>query len=145
MTTPVLVEAGHLGDPLRSPETEEFWRGCAEGVLLVQDCGACGSRQYPWGPVCRRCWSTDLAGTASSGHGVLWSYTVIDRAPDQDFAGSVPYVVALVELAEGPRMMARVVGVSEDSLRPGLPLRLAFARSASGATILPVFVAPDRS
>lgn len=140
-----LVDAGHLGDPQRSHEGEAFWRGCARGEFLIQECTSCRARQFPWGPVCRRCWSDQLAAIAATGRATLWSYTVIDRAPDQEFAAATPYVVALVQLAEGPRAMSRLVGASEESLRPGLALQVAFASSGPGETVLPVFIVDEDS
>jgi uncharacterized OB-fold protein len=87
-------------------------------------------------PLCPDCQSTELEWVASSGHGVVYSYTVVHRAPHPAFA--TPYVVAIVRLAEGFTMLANVE-CETSALRVGLAVRIAF-RAAAPDLSLPYFI-----
>ena len=91
--------------------TEPFWSGGLSGELRLQQCANCGHVRYPISRICPRCLSPDAAWAAMSGRGVVQSYIVFERAYHQAWAGQVPYVVALIELAEGPVLISNVVGV----------------------------------
>jgi uncharacterized protein len=101
-----------------------FWEGIAEGVLRVQRCGACGRYVFYPRAVCPYCASSKLDWVDASGGGRIHSYTVVHRAPPE-YRDEVPYVVALVELDEGVRMMARLVDVEPAAVRVDLPVEVA--------------------
>ena len=99
------------------PATElsrPFWEGCRAGELRLQHCGDCGRFQFYPRTVCSHCDSTALTWRAVSGNGRIASFTVVRRAIS--FAYDAPYVVALIDLEEGPRMMSSVVGVDPEAL-----------------------------
>jgi uncharacterized OB-fold protein len=75
--------------------------------------------------VCSHCWSTALVWRRPSGAGVLKTFSVVQRGSG-GFAALAPYVVALVELAEGPTMMTNVVGTDPERIAIGMDLRLDF-------------------
>jgi uncharacterized protein len=96
--------------PIPNADSREFWEAAARNELLLRHCTACGKPHFPPRHLCPHCWSEQLDWARSTGKAVVYSFTVMHRAPTPDFVGRVPYVVALVDLAEGPRMMANIVG-----------------------------------
>ena len=112
--------------PHPTPLTEPFWDGVREHKLLVQKCDGCAAlRQIPK-PWCPDCLSQDFTWTQLSGNGQVYSYTVMHRAPATSFQLDLPYVVALVELDEGVRMISNMVGCAPDQVRIGMPVKVVF-------------------
>lgn len=85
--------------------------------------------------LCPHCWSTELDWVQASGRGTVHSFSVIRRAPAQAFAAQVPYVVALVDLDEGPRMMSNIVGDDALQTRIGDPVAVCFEDRGDGAKL----------
>ena len=117
---------------------DEFHEGCRRGELLIQRCAACGRAQFYPRAYCGGCHGTALAWEAASGAATLYTYTVVRRAPSAEFADRVPYVLAIVELAEGPRLMSTVVDADPEEIEIGMPLTLGF-EDRGGDAPLPVF------
>ena len=90
------------------PTTEPFWAGCRERRLMIQRCEACGRHQFYPRPFCLTCESSDVAWVQASGEGHIYSMTTI-RVP-ADPSIPPPYVVAIVELTEGPRLLSNIEG-----------------------------------
>ena len=88
------------------PTTEPFWRACLEGRLTVQRCAACGSHQFYPRPFCLSCESSDLEWVDASGSGTIYSITTV-RIPVSDEL-QTPYLLALVDLDEGPRLLTNI-------------------------------------
>jgi uncharacterized OB-fold protein len=124
--------------PRPTPETLPFWEGAAAGELRVQRCHSCERHYFYPRPFCPRCFSDEVEWTVASGDARLVSY-VINHRPLPPFDPSRPLVVALVELAEGPRMMSNIIGVEPEpsALELDMPLKVSFARRGDYA--LPVF------
>lgn len=112
--------------PHPSPVSRPFWDACARHELVLQRCTACSAAVFYPRSVCPACGSTRLEWEPASGSGTLYSYTVARRATHRKLADRVPYVIAIVELDEGPRMTSTVVGTDPDDLAVGLRLRVAF-------------------
>jgi len=89
--------------------------------------------------LCPKCWSDDLEWFDSAGVGAVHSFTVIRRAPLPVFAAQVPYVLALIELDEGPRMVANIRGNDALDVAIGNRVRVVFEDRANGAKV-PQFV-----
>jgi uncharacterized OB-fold protein len=85
-------------------------------------CAACGRFFFYPRTICPRCHAGDVEWRAASGHGAIYSYTVVRRAPSPAFAGDVPYTVALADLDEGCRIVARVR--AEDAFRAAIGARV---------------------
>ncbi len=98
--------------PLPQPTelTRPYWQAAARGELHMQHCQACNRWQFYPRPFCVHCESDDLQWRAVSGLGRIYTYTVNHRAPNPFMKQRLPYVVALVELDEGPRLMANIQG-----------------------------------
>jgi uncharacterized protein len=106
------------------PMTRPFWDAVEQGRLLLERCSGCQAViWYPRG-FCPRCGSTATDWIEASGRGTVYSYTVVRRSFGA-FAPLTPYVVAYIELAEGPRILSNVVGLEPDGVTIGLPVELA--------------------
>ena len=113
--------------PEPTPETRHFWDGCKEGELRLQRCVKCRESYFPPRPFCPKCGSRDVEVYNASGKGVLWSY-VINHRPRPDM-GTEPYAIAVVKLAEGPKMMTNIVGCPQtpEALILDMPVKVTFA------------------
>ncbi|MFF8657978.1 Zn-ribbon domain-containing OB-fold protein [Streptomyces huasconensis] len=118
--------------------TRPYWDATAAGWLLIRRCGACGAAHHYPREFCPRCWSEDVTWERASGRATLYTWSVVHRNDLPPFGTRVPYVPAVVDLAEGPRMMTEVVGCgAAEGLRIGMGLKVAF-REAGGFAV-PVF------
>jgi uncharacterized protein len=88
------------------PTTEPFWNACADGRLLVQRCTACGVHQFYPRPFCLSCESTTLEWTETKGTGTIYSITTVRLPVTPDL--TPPYLLALVDLDEGPRLLTNI-------------------------------------
>jgi uncharacterized OB-fold protein len=100
-------------------DTIVFWRGINEGRFLFQRCKACHKAQFYARAICSHCQGEDLGWEEASGRGKIASFSVVHRAPIAAFKADVPYVLALVDLDEGPRFMCNVVNCDPNSVRIG--------------------------
>ena len=94
-----------------------YFEGCNAGELRLQQCRSCSRYQFYPRAFCTACESADLTWVAAEGRGRIASFTIVRRGLSPDY--EAPYCVALVDLAEGPRMMSLIVGAEESSLRVG--------------------------
>ncbi|MGQ4376990.1 bifunctional MaoC family dehydratase N-terminal/OB-fold nucleic acid binding domain-containing protein [Streptomyces sp. SAS_267] len=122
--------------PVINRDNAGFWEGVGRHRLLIQRCTSCGTLRFPWLPGCGACGCPDWDTVESGGEGTVYSYVVMHHPPFPAF--DPPYAVALVELAEGVRIVSNVVGVPYDEVRIGMPVRLAFRRYDEDLE-LPVF------
>jgi uncharacterized OB-fold protein len=110
--------------PKPSPTSRPFWDAAKRHELQLQRCGACGRYIYYPRDRCPKCFSDQLAWNRVSGRGKLYSYTVVRRASSRHFADA-PYVLAIVELDEGPRLTTNIVAAPEQ-VRVGMPVQVYF-------------------
>ena len=111
--------------PKPTPETEHFWDGTRLGELRLQRCDDCQQVYFPPRPFCPSCASREVSVFNASGKASLYSY-VINHRPHPAFDG--PYSIAVVQLEEGPRMMANVINVEQtpEALTLDMPLEVVF-------------------
>jgi uncharacterized protein len=121
-----------------TPLTQPFWDACARGELHIQHCAACEQSFFPPRRFCPCCLGTDIEWRAATGRARLYSYLIQHRAAP-GFTADVPYAVAVVELDEGPRMMANIVGVPNTPEALELDMRLQVRFINRGLMTLPVF------
>ncbi|MEU4062060.1 Zn-ribbon domain-containing OB-fold protein [Streptomyces wedmorensis] len=134
--------------------TRPYWDAAAEGRLLLRRCAACERPHHYPREFCPHCWSEDVRWEPASGRATLYTWSVVHRNDLPPFGERVPYVAAVVDLAEGPRMMTEVVGVPEGDLRIGMELEVAFRpegpegsegpEGPDGQVTVPVFGPPRR-
>ncbi len=125
--------------PAPDPETEPFWDAARDGRLLIKRCADCGAAHFYPRPFCPACWSTAVDWEEASGQAALYTWSVVHENDLPPFGERVPYVAAVVDLAEGPRMMTNVVDCDADALTVGMALRVAY-RELDESTTVPVFV-----
>lgn len=124
-----------LPSPVVNPDSQVYWDGARQDRLMIRQCKACGVTHFLPRFLCPACWSTELDWIQASGHGKVHSFTVIRRAPLPAFVGRVPYVVALIDLDEGPRMMANILGDDALQTRIGDQVEACFEERGAGAKI----------
>ncbi|GAA2213232.1 OB-fold domain-containing protein [Nonomuraea monospora] len=112
--------------PAVNQDTAFFWEGVNKGELRVQSCADCGELRHPPGPLCPRCRSTERAYRLAAGTGTLFSYVVHHYPPVPGRAA--PFVVGVVELPEGVRIVGNVVDCPVEEVRIGMPLRVTYRR-----------------
>jgi hypothetical protein len=124
--------------PTPEADTIAFWEAAKEERLLIKHCLACDAYSYYPRPFCPKCWSEQIEWYQASGDGILYTWSVIHNNDVPPFP-SVPYVAAIVDLAEGPRMMINVADGPFEELQVGMPLRVSFQPISDEFTI-PAFV-----
>jgi uncharacterized OB-fold protein len=109
------------GRPLPRPDnvSEHFWKSVKDGKLVIQKCPECGHFQFYPRALCTECGATPEWFEAS-GRGTVYTYTVIRQNGAKPFVDLLPYVVAMIKLAEGPKLMGNVTHVDPDTVKVGL-------------------------
>ena len=113
------------------------------GRLAFQTCGACGQKFFYPRPLCPHCWSDGLSWTPAQGAGEIVSFSLVYRPNDPAFFDEAPIALAEIRIAEGPTLLARIIGAAPDSIRTGMPVRLV-PKSEAGRFPLPAFK-PEKS
>jgi uncharacterized OB-fold protein len=124
--------------PEPTPETQPYWDGAAQGELRIQRCSDCESAFFYPRPICPSCGSRQLEWFTASGRATLYSYAINDR-PAPGFDADAPYAVAVVQLTEGPRMMANIVGIDNTPENLVLDMNLEVTFEQRGDVWLPQF------
>jgi uncharacterized OB-fold protein len=119
------------------PEVKPYWDGTAAGKLLLPKCQECGSFIWFPRPFCPECASTKVEWVQASGRGTVYSYTVNRRgvADMSAYRNAGVYVLAYVELDEGPRIMTNIVDCDPDSVRIGQKVELVFHDTGEGTAL----------
>jgi uncharacterized OB-fold protein len=112
--------------PGTTPLTAPYWAGARAHKLLIQRCTACGHVWHPPLPRCPECHGDSIEWTAASGRGRVYTYTVVYHATHAAMADKVPYISALVELDEGPRVLTNLRNCTEGNVRVGMAVALVF-------------------
>jgi uncharacterized OB-fold protein len=123
--------------PKINADSRPYWEGCLEDRLRFQRCDACGRAQFPPGAVCTHCHGSALTWKDSIRAGTVHSYTVVQRSPTADFKGDVPYVIALIDMQEGFRLMTNVRGDGALDTRIGDAVTIIFELTAREDVKLP--------
>jgi uncharacterized OB-fold protein len=114
--------------PATTDLTRPYWEHARDGRLVTQRCGDCGQTWHPPLPACPHCHSTDLGWQQVAGTGTVYTYTVVRHATHAALAGRVPYVIALVELTEGLRLVTGITGCDPADVRAGMAVRVRFEK-----------------
>lgn len=117
--------------PDPNPDDAPFWEAAAEDRLVLPRCNSCGG--FIWYPrtFCPDCHTMGVEWVAASGRGTVYSFTVNKRGQGP-WADHAPYVIAYVQLDEGPRVLTNIVGVDPDQVRVGDAVTAVF--EPAGAT-----------
>jgi len=122
--------------PTPDAETEPFWDAAKDGKLLIKKCNACNEFHFYPRPFCPKCWSDDVEWYEASGRATLYTWSVVHRNDLPPFHERVPYVAAVVDLDEGPRMMTNVIECEFDALEIGMALEAVYYPTSEDVTIV---------
>lgn len=112
--------------PVPDAQTRTYWEGAALGELRYQCCGRCQHVQRIPRSLCEQCQCAQLEWAVSGGTGTLLTYTTVYRAPLPVFKERVPYIIAIVDMDEGFRLMANVLPSARDGMKIGVGVRIGF-------------------
>jgi hypothetical protein len=125
--------------PTRAPfvdvETQEFWAATAEKKLLLPKCDTCGTVIWYPKQLCPSCHSTETSWFEATGEGEIYSFTV-SRRGEGAWREAAPYVLAYVELDEGPRVLTNIVDTDPGSVRIGQRVRVVFDDTGEGNALI---------
>jgi len=124
--------------PRIDEETRGYWEAVVRHELFVQECGACRVRRFPPRAVCPACLSSSTTWIRASGRGTVYSFTVTHQNQAPGFRERLPYVLAVVELEEGVRLMTNLVGCAPDAVRIGMAVEVEWEDVTPEVT-LPLF------
>lgn len=125
----------HKPIPRPYQDSQAYWDAAKEKRLLLQNCRDCGKPQfYPRG-VCSHCLGSALDWVEASGRGKVHTFTVCHRAPHPGFAADLPFVIAVIELDEGVRMMSNIVGCDPKTVRIDMPVKVVFEAATPDITM----------
>jgi uncharacterized OB-fold protein len=120
--------------PLSNPEYQEFYGYVDQRDLHLQRCADCGVVRFPVSPVCHACFSDRWAWQRSSGRGRVSSWVVFRRQYFEDYPP--PYTVVQVEMDEGPRLTANLLGTEPEVVTEGMPVHVTYEELAGGGYLL---------
>ena len=112
--------------PHLDQENRWFFEACARHELYLQKCKACGVLRYYPRALCPSCLSSDTHYVHASGRGKVYTFTVTHQNQAPGFRDELPYVMAYVELDEGPRVLTNIVNTPPDAVTIGLPVEVVF-------------------
>jgi uncharacterized OB-fold protein len=112
--------------PIPNPITEPFWKAAKNHELLIQHCTNCNEYIFPPREICPRCMSFNLEWVRASGKGSIFSYTVVRVPPNPGFNAEVPYIVAIIELDEGPHLMSNLINGKIEDISLNMPVTVVF-------------------
>jgi len=116
--------------------TQPYWDGCNAGELRLQQCRACNRHQFYPRNFCSHCGGRELDWVPASGTGTIASFTVVRRGISKAYPA--PYIVALIDLQEGPRMMSNIIAAEPEQVAVGARVSAEFAQWSETIS-LPVF------
>ena len=128
--------------PSMTPDTQFFWDGLKDHTLLIQHCSECDTLRHPPRPMCPHCNSLMWDTVESSGRGTVFSF-VMPRHPQYPWFEE-DYIVALVELDEGVRLVTNLVGTTPDAVSIGMTVQAQY-EEFDGGLVLPLFTPVARS
>ncbi len=120
--------AGHEGKflPRPGPESAIWWENCRAHRLMIQRCSECGHYQFYPRVICSSCGGGQIEWRQAAGYGTVQTYSICRLPVAEAYAGDVPYVVALVQLEEGPVMMCNVIDCDPESVAIDMAVEVTF-------------------
>lgn len=122
------------------PDADAFWEAAAEGRLVYSQCSSCGARWFPPRQLCSACGGETTLET-SAGRGGIVTWSRVHRSGETGFKDLLPYVVAVVEIDEGVRLVANVEPVADVEI--GKRCTVTFRPSPATGRPAPLFVLED--
>lgn len=106
--------------PKINSDVKPFWDGCKNRELKFQKCQACGHVRWPASIICPKCYKKETEWVISRGHGTIYTYSVYHTAYHTGFINEIPYVVAIVELDEGPHLLTNIIDCNPQEIKIGM-------------------------
>jgi uncharacterized OB-fold protein len=128
-----------LPTPL-TPEAKPYWDGLKEHKLMLPKCQDCGQAFFYPRILCPHCHSRNISWIQASGKGTLHSFEIVYQQLNRRFQVPTPYVLALIELAEGPRMMSNLINIEPDPkhIKCDMPVEVVYEQLTDAITV-PLF------
>ncbi len=133
-----MSEAYQKPIPAMQPWSEGFWKGTKEHKLLIQECNDCKAKIFYPRKYCPECWSANLGWAEASGKAKVYAHTTMMDMVEPKFWADLPYVLALVDLEEGVRLMTRIVECDQEEVTIGMDVEVVF-EDISDECALPFF------
>ena len=111
--------------PFPDEDTQEFWNGTKRHELLVQRCNN-GHYRYPPRPICPECFSQEFKWEKVSGKGEVYTFIIVRVSPRPDWQAYIPYVLAVIKLDEGPRVISNVIGIKPEDVKIGIKVAVTY-------------------
>ena len=126
--------------PLPQQESDLYWEKCKAHELWLRYCNHCSKAYFYPRDICPMCFSRKTTWVKASGKGEIYTFAIVHQIPRPNYRGPLPYVIAMVKLAEGPTMPTSIVGVEPDpkNLKIGMPVEVVF-EDITDAISLPKF------
>lgn len=121
--------------PTPSPWSKPFWEGCKKHELLIQECEDCDAKIFYPKLFCPNCFSSNLQWVKASGKGKVYTFTVVYSYQPTEFTDDVPYVIAVVKLAEGVQMMSNIIDCKPEDVRCDMDVEVIFENIEDGITL----------
>ena len=112
--------------PRVDEESRGYWEALARHELYFQRCRDCGAARFYPRALCPACLSSATEWVRASGRGTVYAFTATHQNQTPGFREELPYVLAMVELAEGPRLLTNLVGCAPDDVRIGMPVEVVY-------------------
>lgn len=127
-----------------TPEARPYWDGLREGKLMLPRCEECGHVFFYPRVLCPRCASRAITWVQASGRGRLHAFGIGHQSFNRAYTVRPPYVLAMIELEEGPRMLSNLVNVEPDpqAVTCDMPVEVVFETLTDDVT-LPLFQPAD--
>ena len=121
--------------PVVNDDNRPYWEYCKKHELRMQKCLGCGHVRFPPGIICPACHSLEAEWTKLSGKGIVYSYVIYRAAYHPAFQDQIPYVVAILQLAEGPRMESNIIGCKIEEVKINMPVEVCFEDVAENVSV----------
>ena len=120
-----------MSDELPDPDSSHYWEGISNSELRYQLCNSCKKSIFYPRSICPTCGGNDISWQVSSGLGEIYACTTIYRAPPK-YKDKVPYIVALIDLNEGFRMMSEIIDFEGQVVSVGKRVQVTFRDDIDG-------------
>ncbi|MBI4641644.1 MAG: Zn-ribbon domain-containing OB-fold protein [Candidatus Tectomicrobia bacterium] len=119
---------GEYRKPLPTPDLDSqlFWEGCRRHELILKECLNCGAHRFVSRLLCPHCHSEETRWVKANGKGEVYTYTVMHQPYHPAFAPDLPYVVAMIELEEGVKLISNVIGCRPQEVKVGMKVEVVF-------------------
>lgn len=121
-----MTQATRADLPTVEGASAQYWKAAAAGKLLIARCADCGRVHHYPRVMCPVCWSENVSPVEAKGTGSIYSFSTVHVNDLEPFKSRLPYVAAVVELDEGPRLVTNIEGVEPDGVAMGMRVQVRF-------------------